>query len=407
MKNIIKITRKTTAISFFIAVVALLASCNDYPDAYVTTDGVPTVSYVRIPDVLSSDSLVTHAYMGTTIALIGDNLTSVKQVWFNDQQATLNTSFITSKALILTVPNSIPDNVTDKIYLINSKNDTVKYDFKVDVPNPMLTSMDCEYVPDGDVATINGNYFLPVEGDDVPEVYFTPNIKAEVVSYTLTQLKVIVPEGASMGTVTVKSRYGSTMSTFKFRDNTGLISDFSNSSYGNPWGLGGFSSTDGCDGQYLLMESSSFGPWSWLNNMMWVYSACDGAGNQPIATGDVSNLALRFETNVPYWSDQNMCIWFTPYESSFSGVNVDGTSAQYHWKPYMDGTSKVTYNSDGWKTITIPLSEFNTDKSETTTTRKITDISAYTNINLMVFGAADDTYPIKICIDNLRIVSIN
>ena len=53
------------------------------------------------------------------------------------------------------------------------------------------------------------------------------------------------------------------------------------------------------------------------------------------------------------------------------------------------------------------LSEFNTDKTESTTDRKITDISAYTNINLMVFGDADDTYPIKICIDNLRIVSIN
>ena len=141
--------------------------------------------------------------------------------------------------------------------------------------------------------------------------------------------------------------------------------------------------------------------------MMWVYSACDGAGNKPIGTGsDLKKTALRFETNVPTWSDEQMCIWFTPYESSFSGINVDGAYAQYHWKPYLNQKVKSTYKTNGWITVTIPLSEFNTDKGETTTERKIDNIANYSNINLMVFGAADGTYPIKICIDNLRIVNI-
>lgn len=408
MKKIYKSTIKIVTSLIVLAMLAIMPACNDNPDAYETTSGVPKVSYVRIPDALSSDSLVTHAYMGTTIALVGENLTSIKEIWFNDQQATLNTSFITSTSLITTVPNTIPQKITDTMYLINSKGDTVKFDFKVDVPNPLLTSLKCEYVPEGGTVVIKGNYFLPVEGSANPEVYFTPNIPAtEIVSYSLTEIQVKVPAGAGVGPISVKSRYGTTRSDFKFRDNTNLICDFESSSFGNPWGLGAFSSDDPCSGQYLLFQNSSFAAWSWLNNMMFVYSAVDGNGNKPIASGDISKLALRFEANVNPWSDEPMCIWFTPYESSFSGVNIDASYAQYHWKPYLNGTVKSTYISDGWQTYTIPLSSFNTDKGESLTSRKIDDISKYTNINLMLFGAADAAHPIKVCMDNLRIVSIN
>jgi len=409
MKNIYKLTNKIVTMLIVLATLLIaIPACNDNPDAYVTTAGTPEVSYVRIPDALSSDSLVTHAYMGTTIALIGNNLTSIKQLWFNDQQAVLNTSLIKSTALIVSVPNTIPQNITNTMYLINSKGDTVKFNFKVDVPNPLLTSLKCEYVPEGGTVVIKGNYFLPVEGSTKPEVYFTPNIQAtEIVSYSLTEIQVKVPAGADVGPISVKSRYGTTRSDFRFRDNTNLICDFKSSTFGNPWGLGAFSSENPCSGQYLLFQNSSFAAWSWLNNMMFVYSAVDGNGNNPIATGDISKLALRFEANIDSWSDEPMCIWFSPYESSFSGINVDASYAQYHWKPYLTGTVKSTYKSDGWETYTIPLSSFNTDKGETLTSRKIDDISKYTNINLMLFGAADATYPIKVCIDNLRVVSIN
>jgi len=412
MKNIYKSTIKIVTLLLVLAGLMAVPACNDNPDAYKVASGVPSVSYVRIPDVLKSDSLVSHAFMGTTVALVGENLRSVKEVWFNDRQAILNTSLITPTALIVQVPNTIPDNVTNKIYMVTASNDTVKYDFGVDVPNPLLTSLKCEYVADGGTVVISGNYFLPVEGDIKPEVYFTPNIKAEVLSYSLTEIQVKVPVGAGVGPISVKSRYGTSRSTFKFRDNTNLICDFESTTYGNPWGLGAFATDNGCSGQYLLFQNSAFAPWSWLNNMMFVYSAVDGAGNKPLATGsDLTKLALRFEANVGTWDDEQMIIWFAPYESSFSGVNVDANYAQYHWKPYLTGSVRSTYKSDGWITVTIPLSQFNTDKAETTTSKKIDDISKYTNINLMLFGGftSDDTdksHPIKICMDNLRIVSI-
>src|SRR5690606_39615437 len=89
-------------------------------------------------DVCSSD-LLTGAFLGSSIAIIGNNMTSVSEIWFNNQKGVLNTSFITDNVLIVSVPKEIPTLVTDKIYFINkSKKDTVAYDFNILVPEPAV-----------------------------------------------------------------------------------------------------------------------------------------------------------------------------------------------------------------------------------------------------------------------------
>ena len=137
MKTIYKSLTKIVFPVVALAALALLPACNDNPDAFELTDGVPVVHYVRIPDVVSADSLITSAFMGKTIALVGENLTSVKEIWFNDQKTVINTSLITPTALITSVPTVIPKVVTNKMYLITQNSDTVKVDFKVDVPAPL------------------------------------------------------------------------------------------------------------------------------------------------------------------------------------------------------------------------------------------------------------------------------
>lgn len=63
-------------------------------------------------------------------------------MYFNDQKAILNTSFMTKKnTLLVDVPGTIPSTVTNKIYMITNGNDTVNYDFKVLVPGPVISSM--------------------------------------------------------------------------------------------------------------------------------------------------------------------------------------------------------------------------------------------------------------------------
>ena len=143
-----------------------LTSCKDEPDKYEVASGKPTVYYIRC---LSSEvvgqqddedtkytngELVESAYPSSTLCLVGENLRSVVEIYFNDLKASLNTSYITDNTLIVNVPSNVPGKVTNKMYLISSSEDTLDVDFQVIISAPTIVSMSCEYAPIGSTATI-------------------------------------------------------------------------------------------------------------------------------------------------------------------------------------------------------------------------------------------------------------
>ena len=95
-----------------------MVACEDEPDKYEVSGGVPTVKYVRLTDPAAADSLLVGQYMSNTVCLVGDNLRSIYELYFNDQKAILNSSYITDHTLIVDVPKNIPAVVTDKIYMV-------------------------------------------------------------------------------------------------------------------------------------------------------------------------------------------------------------------------------------------------------------------------------------------------
>lgn len=413
MKKIYNSIFKIVSAALVLSAVVLLPSCNDNPDAYVVTDGIPTVNYIRVPDVLSSDSLITHAFMGKTIALVGENLTSVKEVWFNDQKAVLNTSLITSNALIAIVPNTIPGNVTNKIYLINKNSDTVKVDFGVDVPAPLLLSADCEYVADGGEFTINGNYFLPVDGSDAPEVIFTPNIPAtEIVSYDINKITVKVPVGAGVGPVSVKSRYGTTRSkSFYFRDNRGIILDWDNTNANGGWrsGVIGNSNPAGITGNYVRFKGNmTADPSATWNEDAFSFNLWGTSNGRP--QGDLfdiepANAVLKFEVNVvSAWKSGSLQMIFTPWGTS--GTNsylADGSTPRGLWTPWK---ATGSFQTNGWITVTLPIKNFKF--SHTGAELKLADKGNFGGLTFFLWNGGEDAKGAdcspEICIDNIRVV---
>ncbi|MDP4276062.1 MAG: glycan-binding surface protein [Bacteroidota bacterium] len=409
MKNILKSTMKIVASAMALLTLFALPACDDNPDEYVITGGEPTVDYIRLPDALSSDSLLTHAFMGTTIALIGENMTSVKEVWFNNVQATLNSSLIKSDVLILSVPSTIPTNVTNKIYLINKNKDTVTYHFGVDVPSPILNTLTCEYANAGDIITINGNYFLSVAGSDVPEVYFTPNIKAEVVSYTLTQLNVKVPAAATEGPITMKSRYGSTRSTFRFRDSRGMILDWDNTNASGGWRSGVIANTNptGITGNYVrftgTMKGGAGETWNEDAFAFNLWGTSNGRPEGDLFSIPVENAVLKFEVNVTQaWSAGALQMIFTSWSTSgTNGYVGDATYPRGLWIPWEGSGS---YTTNGWITVSIPLKNFKYNASGA----EVGKLTAGNcgGLTFFVFNGGvkgTDCTP-NICIDNIRVV---
>jgi hypothetical protein len=404
MKNLFKTSIKIVAAVMTLTVFMSVPACNDDPDAYVTTEGKPKVDYIRIPDALSADSLVTHAFMGTTIALVGENLTSIKQLWFNDQKAILNTSLITSTALIVTVPNTIPQYITNKISLINASGDTVKYAFKVDVPSPLVESMNCEYVATGETAVINGNFFLPVEGSEYPEVYFTPNIKGTVVSFTLNQIKVKVPEGAGVGKISVKSRYGSTRSGFYFRDNRGMILDWDNTNAAGGWRAGVTDDVNptGISGKYVRFTGTA-DPSGWTEDGLSfnLWGSANGRPEGDLFTTDPASSVMKFEVNVDKaWTGCALQMIFTPWGTSgTNGYIADGVTPRGLWSPWSETGSFIT---DGWITVSFPLTQFM--YSHTGATLKMASPGNYGGLTFFLYNGGGVKCTPDICIDNIRVV---
>jgi len=369
-------------------------------------EAVPQIGYVRLTDPEKADSLIVSAFLGNTIALIGKNLQNVKQVWFNDQEAYLNTSFITDFSIIVTIPDAIPEVVTNEITLITYGGIESKYPFYVGVPGPKLDGMTCEYVPDGDVAVIKGNFFLEDEANPL-EVYFPGNLKAEVLDVSLKEVTVRVPDGSGVGPLTVKSLYGSSRSSFYFRDDRNIILDY-DTKLGAGWRPGKTQSTnpDGISGNYVALRGSLANDWDWVEDdlaaELWGQAA--GLPEGPLFEGDPKGMAMKFEAYVVNdWSGGYMQLILSPWSTADNSVNSNPDLARGFWRPWESEANGV-YKTDGWITVTVPLADFKYDPNGTRSDLELVYPDNSGSLTIFVWGPVPAACDLFICVDNVRIV---
>jgi hypothetical protein len=343
--------------------------------------------------------------MGDLIAIVGENLGDAKEIWFNDQEAYLTPTYITDKTILVNVPSSVPYEVNNKMKIIFGDGYELLYDFYIDVPGPELYSINCEYVPDGGTVVLEGDYFfVPIK------VTFSDNLEAEITTMTKTNMEVIVPEGSASGPITVQTNFGEVESDFLFRDNRNIILDFD--TYFHELWTAPVAYADSapdpapCSGNYATIISDEVGSYDWENYLSIQYWAENSTkGDVPLATGLVNDLVFRFEANVPIeWQKVRMEIYMTIYGNGH-GRDANPPASHARWMPWQDGP----YTTDGWITMSIPLTDFMFAKNDPETNVQgslpLEDLSELTNFTMMVFGPnTSPFYPIKICIDNVRIV---
>lgn len=362
-----------------IAVSGIITSCKK--DSSSTT-GTPSISYVRVTNPLSSDSLLIGAHQGNLIAIIGDNLQNTTQIWFNDQQATLTPTYITKTSILVSVPNPIPKTVNNKVKLVFSNGDSLLYNFQVQISAPIVSSMVCEFVNSGDVATIRGNYFY-----DPLTVTFTGGVTGTIVSVKDNEIQVIVPTGAQPGQIIVKTNFGQAKSDFWFRDprNHFIDSDpyegwhdpslvVTNPGPGDPPMI---------SGNYIRVNKF-IGAWSYNEIADGPASAMPNhSKNIPdAAILNPQNYYLKFEVNT-----------LKPYNSSQIRINA-GTNQQdnnaYIWKPPFDTRGQ-------WQTVVIPYEEVVASYA----VKPVVDPNGYWAM-LLIQGPGD--LDADISFDNFRIV---
>ncbi len=435
MKNIFSNKWFLGVVAFALGVSAV--SCEDEPDKFELTSGKPVVKYIRPAGTAASDSLLTSAYLDNIVCLVGDNLTSIHELYFNDQKAVLNTSYITDHTLMVTVPGGIPEVVSNKIYMVTADGDTCDYDFNVLVPGPSVRSISCEYAAAGTEVTLLGDYFI-----DDPNVPLTITMAGNVVipdenitSITKTAVKFIVPDNATSGYMNVNTIYGNGRSAFQFRDNRNILFDWDGShgglTTGNGWraGMVHTPGTDegieAIDGNYLYFGGAEIvgeigGTWA-EDQFCLNYWPSDESGNlsarpefaKLIEEYGVDGLQLKFECFVPAahpWSSASLQIMFTPY----SMVNMNAASNSYYgdtslprglWTPWISTGSYDT--GDQWQTIAVALNTFTYTNEGGTCANKL-DKTYLDGLTLFIWhgGVEGTTCEPVMCIDNIRVVPI-
>lgn len=439
-----------------VAAGAGFTSCEDEPDKYEVTGGTPTIDYVRPVDAASKDSLLTAASLNNTICIVGRNLRSVTQINFNDQSAVLNTSYMTDNTIIVTVPKAIPNEVSDKIYFITSKQDTVAYDFKTIVPAPTINSMSNEWAAPGEEVTIKGDYFLDYDDSHLTiKVGDNYTIPYEDLKISLNSIRFNMPEDMPKHEpITITTINGTTKAGFRYMDNRGMLFDFD-----TPWKEGGevlgnngwhnrTITSDGTSlsGNYMVLGETAMGSDGKWNDGNFSFEYWPGSWQDPETYSsrprmqdladfsDWKNMSLKFEMCIPKdnsWSAAPMQIYFGSvaqvslgnagvkdiYGNVLAGANntflkEQGKLARAIYMPWQNTEDKL-YNTEGkWVTVTIPLANFiyDFDGNKGLSYSGVNDFSAF-NIFIVkgayndanVFPTGVDCNPI-IKIDNIRVV---
>lgn len=419
-----------------------LVSCNDQPDKFEMTAGEPTIKYVRLTDPEKSDSLLDQAFMETTVCLVGDNLTSIHKMWFNDQQAVLNTSLITDHTLIVDIPGKIPQEITNKIYMETRDGEMCEYDFTVLVPAPVVVSMKNEWVAAGDEAVIYGRFFVDDPSNPV-EITMPGNIAVphdNITSFTENEIHFIVPaecDGIS-GQINLKTLYGSGRSPFYFHDNRGILFDFDGVSplnfTDNCWhGRPAVEDENSLSGKYIQFgdgsQTMSDGTWDdgnffaeyWAGTWDNIYPA-SGQGMLLCDLVDFTNwenMSLKFEMQVPSsnpWNAAAMQIVFAPgsaihiWEASWDFFNGEPNSLQSPramYRPWQSAPNGDYHTGGEWVTVTIPLDAFAYDFEGGATANPISGPDSFGSFQMCIVGGGINTEkectPI-IRVDNIRAV---
>ena len=335
-----KLFKLTYSILFFSLVMGLFTACSKDDDA--PNNGIPRIRYVRITDPASADSLLVGAFQGNLIAIVGENLQNARQIWFNDQRAVLTPTYITNTTILVSIPNEIPLEITNTMKLVFANGFELLHEFEVQISEPIVGSMDCEYVLTGGVATIRGDFFYPPL-----TVKFAGGVNGELVEVDDKILQVRIPEGAQPGPITVTTNFGETVSDFWFRDNRNIF--ISSDPFTGWWNASFVVSNPGpadpasINGNYIRV-TRAIGAWNWL----------EAAGGPPDAMGPISknipdeailkpeDYNLKFEVNT-----------LKPYNNNMIKLNLGLTAFnndQYQWKPPIDTKGQ-------WQTVVIPFEE--------------------------------------------------
>jgi len=384
--------------------------------------GAPSITSFRLykakglDSLISKDSAINALRPGDYIVIQGKNLNGVQAVYFDGFAAPFNPTFSSSSNFVVQVPlnipfASIPADQFNTVKVVTSSG-TALVNFPIVAPKPLIASISNEMPNPGDQLTIYGNGLFAITSLTLPGNVSVPlaSITSDIGGSSST-FKLPAGFAKQSGPITIETKYGNSTSTVLLNDESRILTNFDNinnyaASDGTASIINNAALYPGNQGYYARMTFASMSAGDWgdggpgrrivLNSVQWV----------PVANVNdpTSNWALKFEIFAKNpWISGCMFIhdWTWGRTCRFEPWKVSGS-----------------YQTTGWTTITIPLSNFKTKPTSGPTAyidgtgepaATVKDLIGATGSGRLGFFLDNALVPVNnfdIAIDNIRIVKI-
>ena len=303
--------------------------------------GQPRIDYVRVTNPAAGDSLLVGAPLGNLIAIVGQNLGGTKHLWFNDQKAVLEPTYVTNKTILVNVPNRAPGVVKNEMILVFANGDTLIHPFEVTISAPLVLAMENEYAPIGTTTKVAGDFFF-----EPMTVTFTGGAEAEVEFVNQNEINVTVPEGALPGPVTFASSFGTTVSNFHYKDQRNIILDYDELTAAGSWRPGPIASENGIDGNYLKLGGELAANERIEDNFasqFWGHTRFETERN--LFDGYPEDLVLKFEARAKNWYGSYFQITWAPWSNAGNQEYWANLNGRGLWRPWEE--NDAPFDTDG------------------------------------------------------------
>jgi hypothetical protein len=372
-----------------------LVSCEDDSEA------LPTVTNIR---VIEKDSAIVGGEFGLPIAIQGNNLSSVVEVWFNDVKADLNPVYVTNTNILIYVADEGPTEVTNTITLITRSGKRITAEFQTILPPPQIWQLYNEFAKPGTENIVIGQYFFDIEKVLVGEQ------EVEILEKTETAIRFMMPESVGIDRVTVVGAGGTSVSAFRLNETEGNMINFDiPATYWNSdvcWGDAERINPDNSEiepvaGRYTRIKQTDLAATGYQGD--WVVSTC--WFDFGLEAAPAAEKIFRFEAYIG-----------EPWKAGYYNINIgtesDGTF-RYEWKPWdVEGFRESGIKTNGWMTFAIPVTSFrklDSNGAYINPAVTIPDVSKIRDLQIMFSNGAAGAEKIPahyVALDNFRMVDI-
>lgn len=413
MKNIKTAFSNTSygLLFFLMGSLSILSACEEDD----VSTAAPVIERIRFTDPATADSSFSSAPLGSTLAIVGQNLATAEYVYINEYQIRVNSAYATDRHLIVSVLDSVPTIATNpdvpNIIRVVSPYGEATYDFQTLPPAPIVEQVANQYVRPGETLRLYGRYFYFVD-----TVYFPGDVAVtEGITANGNSLTVTVPEGMDFSEgnhIRVVSQSGTSAVNRESQlfNGNGVISNFDDTF---PWGWGINAETNvtteatgitPIENNFALVNMSLPASYGWSNDKVINLVDWGGAQIYPTAPADAYDPSLpigdfdaRFEVAVS------------------SSASLDGIELQIMYQN--ESNTELTVNvpvtdfvrsTDGlWYTVSIPLNELANGNTKLDTYADL--LTGNTNsehhFRIVVVNTTASDVPVTMAIDNVRVVN--